>query len=297
VAAGVFVSTMGPAGGKLVLVAFPPARRGFAMGLRQTGIPIGGLVAAALLPWLAATWGWRTSLLVAGVFTCAGAAIVFSLVGLDLREEREAIRAMATGEHRAVLVRDRDIMLITLWGAMLVGGQHALLAFLALDLHQAASLSLPVAASLLIVAQAGGILGRIGWGLASDRLLDGRRRPLLLVITALALVAALALVVLPGRASLALLAVVALVAGLSLIGYQGLWLTTVAELGGPSRAGEVMGFGLMFIAVAAVLSTPLYGLVADLAGDFSAIWVALAGVLAVAFVPAALLRERGREAV
>jgi sugar phosphate permease len=180
---------------------------------------------------------------------------------------------------------------------MLVSGQQALLAFLALDLHEAAALSLPVAATLLIAAQAGGIVGRIGWGLASDRLLGGRRRPLLLVITALALVAALALVVVPGRASLALVAVVALVAGLSLIGYQGLWLTTVAELGGPRRAGEVMGFGLMFIAIASVLSTPIYGLVADLAGDYSAIWVALACVLALAFVPVALLRERVTEEV
>jgi cyanate permease len=40
------------------------------------------------------------------------------------------------------------------------------------------------------------------------------------------------------------------------------------------------------------LSPPLYGAVADAAGSYRAIWAALAGVLALAFVPAALIHER-----
>jgi cyanate permease len=39
------------------------------------------------------------------------------------------------------------------------------------------------------------------------------------------------------------------------------------------------------------LSPPLYGLVADVAGSYRAIWAALACVLLVALVPALLLRE------
>ena len=37
-----------PAGGRLVLLAFPPDRHGIALGIRQTGIPLGGLIAAAI---------------------------------------------------------------------------------------------------------------------------------------------------------------------------------------------------------------------------------------------------------
>ena len=52
--AGLFLATATPAGGKLVFGSFPDHRRGLAMGIRQAGVPIGGLVAAAALPFVAA---------------------------------------------------------------------------------------------------------------------------------------------------------------------------------------------------------------------------------------------------
>src|SRR5437868_6677789 len=73
VAAGVASAASTPAGGRLVLVAFPPNRRGLALGSRQTGIPVGGLVAAAILPWVAHRSDWQPSLAVAGAFAAAGA--------------------------------------------------------------------------------------------------------------------------------------------------------------------------------------------------------------------------------
>ncbi|MGH3343528.1 MAG: MFS transporter, partial [Carbonactinosporaceae bacterium] len=42
VVAGAFAGTATPAGSKLVLVSFPLRRRGLAMGIRQTGVPLGG---------------------------------------------------------------------------------------------------------------------------------------------------------------------------------------------------------------------------------------------------------------
>src|SRR5919204_47133 len=45
--------------------------------------------------------------------------------------------------------RDRNIRLLTLWGCLVVTGQYAIVAFLALDLHRSAGLSL-ARASLLV---------------------------------------------------------------------------------------------------------------------------------------------------
>ena len=53
VLAGAAGASATPAGGRLVLLAFPRNRRGVALGIRQTGIPVGGLIAAATLPWIA----------------------------------------------------------------------------------------------------------------------------------------------------------------------------------------------------------------------------------------------------
>jgi MFS family permease len=88
------------------------------------------------------------------------------------------------------------------------------------------------------------------------------------------------------------LVAVAAVAGLALIGYQGLWVTMIAEAAGPQRVGAAMGFAVTFVTVSIAASPPLYGLVADATGSYRAIWAALAGVLALAFVPAAFVHER-----
>src|SRR5207244_7694641 len=89
VLAGIASAASTPAGGRLVLVAFPRRRRGLALGLRQTGIPIGGLIAASVLPWIAHAWGWRWGLGLAGVVAAAaGVPLVLAAAERIRSEER-----------------------------------------------------------------------------------------------------------------------------------------------------------------------------------------------------------------
>jgi predicted MFS family arabinose efflux permease len=67
----------------------------------------------------------------------------------------------------------------------------------------------------------------------------------------------------------------------------------VAEAAGPARVGAATGFAVTFVTIAIACTAPVYGLVADLAGSYRAIWAALSLVLALAFVPASLVREGG----
>jgi MFS family permease len=97
----------------------------------------------------------------------------------------------------------------------------------------------------------------------------------------------------PPTAPFVLIGCIVALAGLALIGYQGLLITMIAEVAGPERVGAATGFAITFIACAIAASPPLYGLVADLAGSYRAIWAALAVVLAVALLPAMLVREHG----
>jgi MFS transporter, ACS family, hexuronate transporter len=285
VVAGVAGAAASPAGGRLVLLAFPPARRGIALGIRQTGIPLGGLIAAGLLPWIARDDGWRWSLAIAGGITAA-AALPLAIFG---RGSTDGVVHRTT--HHVSPARNRNLRLLTIWGCLLVTGQFAVVSFLALDLHRGAHLSLASASLLVAVAQATGILGRVLWGAVSDRALPRGRKPLLLVLTAAALVSSLALFATPRSAPIAVLVAVAGLAGLALVGYQGLWFTMVAEVAGPARVGASTGFAVTFVAAAGALTPPLYGLVADLTGTYRAIWAALSILLALAFVPALLLEE------
>lgn len=301
IAAGMFGSSSTPAGGKLVLLNFSRARRGLAMGIRQTGIPVGGLLAALLLPWLAGAWGWHVGLLVAGALSLLGAALTVAVAGVESGAERRRT-AGARREHPAAgrLRHDRDLLLLIAWACLMVGGQYVVIAFLPIYVHQQQGISRPVAALVFVaIAQLAAILGRIAWGVVSDRVFRGRRRPLLFVISGVGVVCFTLLGALPGDAPIVLFGACAFLAGLSVIGWQGIFITAISEIAGPLRAGAATGFALTFVAIAITVAPPLYGLVADLAGGFRPMWIAIGAVVLLAFIPAVLVGEpawRARDA-
>jgi len=158
---------------------------------------------------------------------------VAALVPLGLtRIDRVAEENVPSRSVGAGPTRDRNVGLLTLWGCLLVSGQYALLAFLALDIHHNGGFGLATASLFVAVANASGIVGRIAWGALSDRVLSRGRKPLLLVLTAVGLLGALLLLATPRTAPTGVLVGVAAVAGLALIGYQGLWVTMIAEAAG-----------------------------------------------------------------
>jgi MFS family permease len=283
---GLASSVATPAGGSLVVSAFPRRRHGLALGLRQAGVPAGGLVAAALLPWAAQTWDWRVSLGLAGV-VAAVAAVPLLFIRAAVPATAPEPAAARRGVHR-----DRNVVLLTAWGCLLVSGQYGLVAYLALDVNQRFGMSLAAASLLVAVAQAAGMLGRIGWGAASDRMLAWGRKPLLLALTGVGAAGAAALYAIPSSAPRPALAAVAAFAGLGCIGFQGLMITMLADAAGPGRVGAATGFATTFLLVSIALSPPLYGLVADATGSYRAIWGVLVAVLLLAVVPASCLKER-----
>lgn len=65
--AGAGYSTVQPGGSKSVASWFDASQRGFAMGVRQAGLPLGAALASAVLPLVAEEFGRRATLLTGGV--------------------------------------------------------------------------------------------------------------------------------------------------------------------------------------------------------------------------------------
>nr|WP_237307613.1 MFS transporter [Streptomyces alboflavus] len=78
---GAGYSTVQPGGSKSVASWFDTSRRGFAMGVRQAGLPLGAALASAVLPLLAEAHGWRSTLVVGGSSRCSGRASSWSDTG------------------------------------------------------------------------------------------------------------------------------------------------------------------------------------------------------------------------
>jgi MFS family permease len=247
--AGAAGASVNAASGRAVMSWFDAGQRGFALGIRQTAIPIGGAVAALVLPAVATAGGLRAAFLaLAG--GCFGAAVAG---GIGLREappDRE--ETLTRSEHP---LRDRRIWRLAVASALLVGAQMSVLAFAVLFLHDERSLSTAVAAALLAIMQLLGAGLRIGMGRWSDRV--GRRvAPLLRLSFALAV--ALSTSAALTEAPLALLLPALVLAGALGLSWNGLAFTATAELAGRARSGAALGFQQTALSIAAAATPPLF---------------------------------------
>ena len=67
--AGMGHGPINPATGKAVMLWFSKEGRATAMGIKQTGIPIGGALAAATIPTIALILAWRKAIIISGAIS------------------------------------------------------------------------------------------------------------------------------------------------------------------------------------------------------------------------------------
>jgi predicted MFS family arabinose efflux permease len=290
--AGVGYGTLNPASTTAAMSWFPPHRRATVVGLKQVGLPAGGMLGAALMPVLALRVGWRWAI-VAAALAIAACAVLSATVYRDPPGEAPQRRAGARGAAGEVL-RSRDLWLVALATLVFAGMQTVWMAFLSLYLQEQVGLALIVASGYLALAQGGGVLGRIAFGVLSDRAFGGRRRaPLVLAGCGSAVCSVAIAFVGPGAGPL-LLTPLALVFGFFGIGWNGVQHTLMAELAGPRSAGTAVGLGLAISSAGVMLGPPVFGACVTAAGGYRGPWIGLALVMLAGLGLLGLVRERSR---
>ncbi len=288
--AGIGTGVQNPAGSAAVMRWFPPRRRAFAMGIRQTGVPVGGVLAATAWPWVATQWGWRTSYILAGVMACLGTALI-ALSYWD--PERESGAGAATRSMRD-LMADRRLWLLSLTYNGQIVAQYSVSVYFVLFLHEALELSLIGASGLMAIVSVTAIGGRIGWGLISDSVFDGARRPVLAIIAMLTLISMLAAAALPSHASRGLAVVLAVMVGLTAFSWTGIYGTLAIELAGRDSAASAVAWVHVLGGVGSLGAAPLFGYIVDRTGSYRVAWLVVAVAVLVGLVSTLCLREDRR---
>ncbi len=274
--AGTGYATAQPGGSKVVAAWFPAGERGVAMGIRQTGLPLGGALAAATLPWIAGRFGVGSALLAAAGSSAAGGLLFFALY-------RPAPFATGTayllGRQLRALVAEFRIRTAMWAGLAMVSAQFALLSYLMLYLRDVQQIPLTRGAWVLFTAQMTGVAGRVVLARWSDRIGSGR---LVAVVTAAVATAAGAflLAVLPSGVPLVVLYLLAAAVGFWAFGWYGPWVVHVAEAADGQAVGLTLALAMTANQLGLAAAPPLFGLVVDLAGsDYRPAWAALGIVL------------------
>jgi ACS family hexuronate transporter-like MFS transporter len=257
--AGYAAST--PAGGRAILAWFD-RDRGFAMGIRQTGVSVGALIGAVTLPLVASAAGFRAAFAFAALFVALPSGLAFTLYRESCGDgsPRSSLSSVARG--MSVLLRDRRLIAVTFTCMLLSASQFIMNAFLTITATTVARTSVQVAGFALAAAFAGAICGRVGWGFVSDRYFGGNRLVPLAAICVLSAVAAGQLAFLGAHAVTALFCASTLL-GLTAAGWNGLMAAALAEVGGTERAASALGLGLTGIFAASAAAPWLFGYAAD----------------------------------
>jgi predicted MFS family arabinose efflux permease len=292
IGAGIGYGMLNPTSTKAVMGWSPPAHRATLVGLKQVGLPLGGMLGAALLPALAVGAGWRTALVLSAALIAAG-AVASLLVYHDPPTVTPAPGPSPRGTIAAVLT-SRDLWCLSLATGIFAAMQTVWMSYLVLYLQGAVGLSLLAASRLLALAQFGGMTGRVLFGMLSDRLFGGRRR-LPLVLAGLGS-AACSLIVAGtgGGASLLGLGLLSFVFGVVGIGWNGVQHTWMAELAGPRNAGTAVGLGLAVSSAGVTLGPLVFGQVVQAVGGYRGPWITLALAMMVALALLFRVRERPR---
>jgi sugar phosphate permease len=252
VAVGALGASVNAASGRAIMAWFPGSELGLALGIRQTAIPIGGAIGAALLPALASAGGTRLAFLFLGGACVAGAIVAAAFVRGGGRGEQEI------GEVARPL-RDPRMWLLGTGAGLYLTAQIGITGFVVLFLHEHRHVSAHAAGALLAAINVLAIAARIGSGRISDRLAS-RMRPLRTIGIALALFTAG--IAAATDAPLAVLVALFLVAGTLSMAWNGLAYASAAEMAGAARTGAALGFQQTLLGVVVAGAPPVVAVVA-----------------------------------
>ncbi|MCW2748658.1 MAG: transporter, partial [Nocardioidaceae bacterium] len=227
-------ASVNTAGGRVVVGYFPVERRGFAMGIRQTALPLGVGIAAITIPTVAEQHGLRAAILVPAALCALATALSVWLIKDPARPTRQ--EASDLGQLANPYRGDGRLWRIHVASMLLVIPQFTVWTYALVWLIGEKGWSTFAAGAMVAAIQVAGALGRIAVGHWSD--LAGSRLSPMRMVAGAAAATMLALGLLEGTPlAIALLVIASVVT----VADNGLAFTSVAEIGGPYWSGRTMG--------------------------------------------------------
>ena len=265
-----------PASSHLLALTTPAHRMSLVFSIKQTGVPAGGMLAGALVPGLSLWLGWQGTLLaVAGVCALCAALAQPLRAALDAdRQPAQPLALQALFKPIGMVLGQPSLRALAACSFLFSAVQVSTTAYMVTYLNESLGMTLLAAGAALSVSQLAGVVGRIAWGAVADRGL-GPRNTLMLLATLMMAGSVLTALLQPQWPTLLIWAIVALL-GASAIGWNGVYLATVARQAPPGQAGVATGGTLLFTFLGVVCGSPAFGALAGASGSYRIAFAALA---------------------
>ncbi|WP_255437426.1 MFS transporter [Thalassobacillus sp. CUG 92003] len=284
---GIGYGGMHPTTNRGIVYWFTQKQRGTAMGIKQMGITFGSALSAILLLPLAETYGWRIVVLIACLGLMAAGALAF-LFYRDPKVEEDKQRKKAspasTFSSLAAMAKNKPLLLISLSAMGINGSQMCLNTYLVLFTYEQIGINLVLAGLLLVVSEVGGSLGRIGWGVISDRMFGGERLKVMMIIVIITLCLSAVVAFIPAGTPYGLLVPLFFLFGFSVSGFNGIWMNLASELVPKEQAGLSSGFSITLGSAGVILLPPLFGTIIDQSNTYTFAWLMISIIMTVVMI-------------
>lgn len=269
-------SVVNPALGKAIMDVFPVSERGIAMGVKQMGLTLGGLVAALALPAIAATLGWRYAVGACSVIVAVPVALGWRPLAA-LNAGARGVSTARVGEAASSWWWARRPALVIFFATGFVLGmvQGAVLSYLPLFTIQGLGFDKIGAGLLVAASQAGGAVSRLALGAASDRWAAGRRS-LWLAFTGAVGAAIFSVYAVWPATSAGLAGMLAFATGVGAYGWVGIFFVISVEAGGRDQAGLLSGVAFAAIVLGLLVGPPIFGLLLEGFDSYAIAWAVFA---------------------
>ncbi|NQU60788.1 MAG: MFS transporter [Rhodospirillales bacterium] len=251
-----------PSAAHLLMRVTKPGNRNFIFSLKQTGVPLGGVAAGLAAPSLALAFGWQWAL-------WAGAVVTFAFIFVSQifrkswdhdRDPKVALRQNPLGDVGLVWSHP-PLRRVSLAAFCFSGVQVSLTTFAVTMLVKDIDFGLVEAGVVLSVVMVAGVMGRILWGAAADKLRDGSG--VLMAVGVIAVLSGLLTLTLNIDSGQVVIYGVLMLFGFSAIGWNGVFMAEITRLAPEGKAGSATG-GALVPTYAGVLLGP-----ASFAGIFA----------------------------
>ena len=277
---------------------FEPDKRATVMGIKQTGVTIGGSLIGIYIPFFGIIMGWQNAILLL-VFVIFG-IVFFSSFFYKEKPASLAPSPSTAPDKKKVSVRSillkPTLIFLTAILTLFAVCQACLTAFLVIYVHEVFHLSMTIAGSLFTVAMAGGTISRVLFGLISDRLFRGDRITPLALLALIGVLSTLSVVFLNDTPPLWLLYIISAFLGVALMGWNSLAIVLVAEIAGNELVGSVMGVLFAIAWGGMVIGPPIFGAIIDMKG-YNSGWLMLSILLAISCFGLAIIRKLQKKKV
>ncbi|MCZ6509270.1 MAG: MFS transporter [Alphaproteobacteria bacterium] len=245
VAAGSIVIGFGygmtnPAASELLLRIMPAGRRNLIFSIKQTGVPIGGVLAGLTAPPISQSFGWQWAPAVAAI-SCFMLALLIQPLRTAWDADRDPTARFKERPFDALSIvwRSPPLRWLSVSGFFYAAVQLSLATFVVTLLVTDAGFGLIEAGAVLALVQAAGVVGRVAWGWIADRL--GHGLVVLLIIGGASVTGALLVMAISETWSTFAILILFTLFGINALGWTGVFQVEAARYAPQGKLGTVIG--------------------------------------------------------